>query len=91
MLGFRYNFNGQDKKNHSDQVFKSANSKSFIKDYWWFIESTWKSCLGLKSIKRKQNHIGLLFAWPIKILSCDGIFTGVAWAQKAFKEIYSFP
>ena len=42
MLGFRYNFNGQDKKNHSDQVFKSANSKSFIKDYWWFIESTWK-------------------------------------------------
>ena len=33
MLGFRYNFNGQDKKNHSDQVFKSANSKSFIKDY----------------------------------------------------------
>ena len=33
MLGFRYNFNGQDKKNYSDQVFKSANSKSFIKDY----------------------------------------------------------
>ena len=33
MLGFRYNFNGQDKKNHSDQVFKSANSKSFIKEY----------------------------------------------------------
>lgn len=33
MLGIRYNLNGQDKKNHSEQVFKSATSKSFIKDY----------------------------------------------------------
>lgn len=33
MFGFRYNLNGQDKKNHSEQVFKSAASKSFIKDY----------------------------------------------------------
>ena len=33
MFGIRYNLNGQDKKNHSEQVFKSAASKSFIKDY----------------------------------------------------------
>lgn len=33
MLGIRYNLNGQDKKNHSKQVFKSSASKSFIKDY----------------------------------------------------------
>ena len=24
-----------------------------------------KSCLGLKSVKRRQNHVGLLFAWPM--------------------------
>lgn len=33
MFGIRYNLNGQDKKNHSEQVFKSATSKSFIKDF----------------------------------------------------------
>lgn len=32
-FGIRYNLNGHDKKNHSEQVFKSAASKSFIKDY----------------------------------------------------------
>ena len=33
MFGIRYNLNGEDKKNHSEQVFRSATSKSFIKDY----------------------------------------------------------
>lgn len=33
MFGIRYNLNGQDKKNHSNQVFKTTKSTSFIKDY----------------------------------------------------------